>query len=222
MTDPRGYVRRGEPLAIAATQVNFLNRLMAADTSYHGGPLANWSFGGNILLVKNTTAATVERWGVLKIAGIEIDPNTGDNTRRNFESMPCVRGAAAATGESQACVVLEPIKAGKIGRAAVAGVVQIKTDDVAKLDSVDELWRDGEWALVRFGGIGVRLGTISATWLKGQTAAVTQIKGDGSALSPTVQFVASNFFATITVSSGTKKVACAKIGATWVLIAAEC
>jgi len=71
-------------------------------------------------------------------------------------------------------------------------------------------------------GSEFRLGTISGTWLKGHTASVTQLNGDGSALSPTVEFLASNFFATITVSSGTKKVACAKIGVTWVLIAAEC
>ena len=68
----------------------------------------------------------------------------------------------------------------------------------------------------------VRLGTISATWTKGTTATVTQIKGDGSAISPTVTFTAKNWFADVTVESGTKKVACAKVDATWILIAAEC
>lgn len=72
------------------------------------------------------------------------------------------------------------------------------------------------------GGSQVRLGTISATWTKGTTATVTQIKGDGSAISPTVTFTAENWFADVTVSSGTKKVACAKVDATWILIAAEC
>lgn len=68
----------------------------------------------------------------------------------------------------------------------------------------------------------VRLGTISATWNKGAEATVTQIKGDGSAISPPVTFSAKNWFATVTVSSGTKKVACAKVDGTWLLVAAEC
>lgn len=68
----------------------------------------------------------------------------------------------------------------------------------------------------------VRLGTIGATWNKGTDATVTQINGDGSAITPTVGFTAKNYFATVTVSSGTKKVACAKVGGAWILIAAEC
>ena len=68
----------------------------------------------------------------------------------------------------------------------------------------------------------IRLGTISATWTKGTTATVTQLKPDGSARSPTRAFTAKNWFATVTVSSGSKKVACASVGSQWILIAAEC
>lgn len=68
----------------------------------------------------------------------------------------------------------------------------------------------------------IRLGTISATWTKGTTATVTQLKPDGSAMSPTRTFTAKNLFADVTVSSGTKKVACASVGSQWILIAAEC
>jgi|688.fasta_scaffold26736_12 hypothetical protein len=67
-----------------------------------------------------------------------------------------------------------------------------------------------------------RLGTIAATWAKGQTATVTQIKADGTALSPTVEFNATNWFAAVTVASGTKKVLCVFVGDRWLLIAAEC
>jgi hypothetical protein len=67
-----------------------------------------------------------------------------------------------------------------------------------------------------------RLGTISATWNKGSTATVTQIKADGTALSPTVTFTATNYFATVTVASGTKKVLCVFVGDRWLLVAAEC
>ena len=68
----------------------------------------------------------------------------------------------------------------------------------------------------------IRLGTIAASWAKGATATVTQLKPDGSALTPTRTFTAKNWFAAITVSSGTKKVACASVGNQWILIAAEC
>ena len=71
-------------------------------------------------------------------------------------------------------------------------------------------------------GTEIRLGSISATWTKGTTATVTQLKPDGSAFSPARTFAAKNWFATVTVSSGTKKVACASLGAGWILIAAEC
>lgn len=71
-------------------------------------------------------------------------------------------------------------------------------------------------------GAEIRLGTISATWTKGTTATVTQLKPDGSAMSPTRTFTAKNWFATVTVSSGSKYVACASIGSQWILIAAEC
>lgn len=72
------------------------------------------------------------------------------------------------------------------------------------------------------GGEEPRLGTISATWNKGSTATVTQIKADGTTLSPTVQFQATNHFATVTVPSGTRKVLCVFVGDRWLLVAAEC
>lgn len=70
-------------------------------------------------------------------------------------------------------------------------------------------------------GEQVRLGTISATWNKGSTATVTQIKGDGDAMSRTIEFTAYNWFSTVTVASGTAKVACARVGPFWVLIGIE-
>jgi hypothetical protein len=72
------------------------------------------------------------------------------------------------------------------------------------------------------GGEEPRLGTISATWTKNATATVTQIKADGTALSPTVTFTATNYFATVTVPSGTRKVLCLFVGDRWLLVAAEC
>lgn len=68
----------------------------------------------------------------------------------------------------------------------------------------------------------IRLGTISMTWAKGGTATVTQINGDGTAMAGNPTFTARNHFIDITVTTGTKKVACGLTDATWILIAAEC
>lgn len=71
-------------------------------------------------------------------------------------------------------------------------------------------------------GSEIRLGTVSATWAKGSTATVTQLKPDGSAMATPRTFTAKNWFASVTVSSGTRYVACASVGNQWILIAAEC
>jgi hypothetical protein len=111
------------------------------------------------------------------------------------------------TGGSSFVVAVEPIAAGKIGRVAVAGVVQAKINvvsesdtfatakdgDLTQLTSASSgeatiLWKEsgtgaGKWALVRFGAAGaagIRLGKVSGTWSKGSTVTVTQWKGDGS------------------------------------------
>lgn len=72
------------------------------------------------------------------------------------------------------------------------------------------------------GGDELRLGTVSGSWLKGATATVTRLKGDGDPWSPAQTFEAVNYFADISIDCGTRKVACALIGTTWILIAAEC
>jgi hypothetical protein len=73
---------------------------------------------------------------------------------------------------------------------------------------------------------GVRLGTIDASWSKGTTATVSELLGDGTEPPVAIQFEAVNYFADVTVEgsggSGEVKVACALVGSTWILIAAEC
>lgn len=223
MSDPRQSVRPGQRLEIAASQINFLNQLMASNVTPVSGPLAGWNFTGNTVLVKNTTASTVARWGVLKIDGILIDPNDGDTQRREFESMPCVNGVEAAAGEEHSVVVLEPIAPGKIGRCAVAGVVQIASSDVAKVGGSLVLWQDADWALIRFGGgERLRFGRITSSWAKGTVATVNQLKGDGSLMTGDPTFQAKNHFTDLFVDCGERKVACGLVDSTWILLAADC
>jgi len=160
------------------------------------------------ILAKNNTTGTVNRWGVLSVAGVVFTPSgaTGNATQQ-FQDQPVLSGGLP-TGGSSFVVAVEPIAAGKIGRVAVAGVVQAKINVVAESDTFATakdgdltqltssssgeatiLWKEsgtgaGKWALVRFGAAGaagIRLGKVTGTWSKGATASVTQWKGDGSA-----------------------------------------
>jgi predicted RecA/RadA family phage recombinase len=161
------------------------------------------------ILAKNNTTGTVRRWGVLSVAGVVFTPSgaTGNATQQ-FQDQPVLSGGLPTGGQSFV-VAVEPIAAGKIGRVAVAGVVQAKinvTDaghgfakarnaDMAQLESsatgdVQILWKEsgigaGKWAIVRFGtgaGASFRLGVATGQWTKDTTYIVTQIKGDRSAL----------------------------------------
>jgi len=160
------------------------------------------------ILAKNNTTGTVNRWGVLSVAGVVFTPSgaTGNATQQ-FQDQPVLSGGLP-TGGSSFVVAVEPIAAGKIGRCAVAGVVQAKINVVSESDTFATakdgdltqltssssgeatiLWKEsgtgaGKWALVRFGAAGaagIRLGKVTGTWSKGSTASVTQWKGDGSA-----------------------------------------
>lgn len=200
--------------------------------------------------VKNTSGAAVDRWGILAITGMEIAPTATatDAATKQFQEMPVLTGSTPTTSTMAWCVTIEPIANGKIGKAAVSGVVQCKVNVASATDtfvsckaSASELdgglrgeglilWKQsgtgtGKWALVRLGTgpSGVVLGTISATWTKGTTATVTRQNGDGTTISGSPTFTAKNYFATVpVVGSGTKRVACALVDNTWILIAAEC
>jgi triosephosphate isomerase len=161
---------------------------------------------------------------VVAITGVAVTPTSTDtaDATLQFQSMPIVT-LGTPSGSSRACgVAIEPIDANGIGKVAVAGAVQVKKADLHKLTDKTVLWEDSNWALVVLQGASIRLGTIAATWTKGNSATVTMQSGDGAAVSPAVTFTAQNYFATVTVASGTRRVACARIDNTWVLIAAEC
>lgn len=159
------------------------------------------------ILAKNATTGSVRRWGVLSVAGVVFTPSgTTGNATQQFQDQPVLSGGLP-TGGSAFVVAVEPIAAGKIGRVAVAGVVQAKiniTDaghgfatakdgDLTQLSSAASgdaqiLWKESgagasKWAIVRFGagaGASIRLGKVTGTWSKNGTATVTQWKGDGS------------------------------------------
>jgi hypothetical protein len=205
-TDPRGHVRPGDKLRIAAEQINFLNGLMRPDTGFASGPLAGVEPGKNVIMARNNTGGDVPRWGVMAIGGVEVNPTAGDTQRRSFEEQPCITGTMpSATTGAAFCIAVEPIKSGKIGRVAVAGVVQAKitvgsgvTGDRARPHASREtlelaadgparvLWRPSGsgtvWGLVRIddGGSPIRIGKVDSDWAFGTCATVTLWEGEAS------------------------------------------
>jgi len=202
------------------------------------------------ILAKNNTTGAVRRWGVLSVAGVVFTPSgaTGNATQQ-FQDQPVLSGGLP-TGGSAFVVAVEPIAAGKIGRVAVAGVVQAKIDIVSSSHThvkakdgdltqlitagngdAEILWKEsgtgtGKWAVIRFAGGGgdtefVRLGKVSGTWTKGATASVQQHRGDGSMMTGST-FVAINRAQTVTGPTGGYWVGCESIDGTWHLEWAEC
>ena len=134
-----------------------------------------------------------------------------------------------------------PIAAGKVGRAAIDGVVQCKVE----IDKADDkfvacsssglktgvkgeglvLWKESgtgsnKWALVRLAdgnaAGGIVRGTFSAPWAKGSTKTVSDSVASGTTYSDV-----KNYFAAVG-GTGSKACAIAYVGTEWILIAAEC
>jgi hypothetical protein len=137
MPDPRQYVRPGQRLQIAASQINALNDMMRVKTGFRGGPQTAPEPAQNIVLIKNTSGQDVPMCGVLGISGVEIDPSGGnltgtadaDKRAREFVSRPVLTGVTPTTAHAESFVVtLEPIANNKIGRAAVGGAFACKVN----------------------------------------------------------------------------------------------
>jgi hypothetical protein len=190
--------------------------VFGADAAAYRSAPYTWVYG--------RTTSAVSRWAVVAITGVAVTPTSTDTAAATvqFQAMPIVTLGTPSGSSTAFGVAIEPIGRDKIGKVAVAGAVQVRRDDLHKLTDKRVLWEDDNWALVVLQGASIRLGTINGTWTKNQTATVTMQSGDGAAVSPTVTFTATNYFATVTVASGTRRVACARIDNTWVLIAAEC
>jgi hypothetical protein len=213
--DPRQHVSPGDPISLAAEQINGLNRLLGTSGGFGGPATGEQPVPYTWVLCRSSV--TVARWGVLAITGLEITPATAKG-QASFESMPLVTGATPSATTTAWGIAVEPIAAGKVGRLAVGGVVQAKTSDLGRCGGYQLLWRDATWALIQIGG-GLRLGTISATWSKGGTATVTDRYGDDTARPTSSTFTATNNIATLTLTSGTMRVACTKVDDKWLLVA---
>jgi len=221
-----GRIEAGQKLAgaISARAWNraqdAADRVLGAGTGVEAGPLTFTSAPYQWVYAKNGTASTVNRWGIMSITGVEVTP-TSDATAAatvQFQSMPVITGGTPAATTTAWCVAIEPIAADKIGRVALAGVVQCKLDVTSESDkfaackeSAAELktgaageglilWKEsgtgtGKWALVRLAGAqGIKRGRFSGTWTKGSTTTVTDAVVSGAT------YTAKNYIATLSSS----------------------
>jgi len=219
MSDSFAKVRPGQPIKLAAQAWNSVIDQVTIRPRFGASPSLSPPINFQVRC-RNATTGDVPRWGVLQITGILETPtgatgaySTGPQTAgtMSFLSYPGVVGVTPTSAAGAKFVVAtEPIEAGKVGMAAIDGVVQVKLDVVAAGDdfagvkpgsvghlqtgeSGDSLvlWKEAgtgvKWGLVRIGlaggAGGVKLGKITGTWSKGSTATVYEHSGSGNQLS---------------------------------------
>lgn len=220
MARPDGRIEPGQPLR-GAISARAWNRAQDAADLVLGSTPGTEGVPGSPVLKPYTWAyckpsATVARWGVLAITGMEITPTSSSGgATASFEEMPVLTGGTPSATTTAWCVAVEPIEGGKIGKVAVGGVVQLKASDLGKASGAHVLWKDSNWALIRMQA-GVIRGTFTAPWSKGSQKTVTDAVNTA-----TTYANVKNYFAGIT-ATGTKACAIAYASGEWILIAAEC
>lgn len=115
------YRKQGQRLAVRAKDWNEIARLVNSQVSALPGVAAAFSLPYGQAYLKNTTGSAVVRGGVLGISGPLIDP--ADN-EEEFRTNLAFAGASPSvdTHNGRFAITLEPIKAGKIGRAVIVGL----------------------------------------------------------------------------------------------------
>ena len=179
--DPRQHVNPGEPIRLAASQINGLNRLLNVNAGFGSPAAVEQPTPYTWVMAKNNTGSKVDRWGVLAITGMEITPGSSTTATGQFEQLPVVAGGTPSDTTTAWCVAVEPIAAGQIGRVAIGGVVQVKVEvadashvfarckaSTSELRSTDNgegliLWKGADrWALVRLGnGRGTQIDVVT-------------------------------------------------------------
>lgn len=200
MARPDGRLEPGQPLRGAISARAWNRALDAADVVMGDRYGVGGESGGGGLKPYTwaycKSSVTVARWGVLAITGVDITPTSteGDTATRSFQDCPVLTGDTPSATTTAWCVAVEPIASGKVGRVAVAGVVQCKVSDLGKASGAHVLWKNSDWALIRMQA-GLIRGTFSGTWAKGSTTTVTDAVISGAT------YTAKNYLATINGST---------------------
>lgn len=126
--DPYKSVKSGDPLQVSATAWNTLMQL--ARQAGERGALGSADIAAgqrdlDVVTLKNVTNTDCPRWGILGIDVPIFAPTSGSDIPRDFSASVAMRGVLATTPgyAGKWAIALEPIAAGKFGRAALSGVV---------------------------------------------------------------------------------------------------
>jgi hypothetical protein len=238
MTDPRNHVRPGQPLSLAAEQVNWINEQMRGNPGFGGGPLTLPQAPFTSLPCRNDTAQVIPRWSGVAIS-LAITPNAnGTAGTPQFERTPILAGSALAASTTSWGVAIEPIKPGEIGPLAVAGAVpcRLRIADAAHSEVIPEanglrtyplgsariLWKEAgtgfdKWALVLLGA-GDAMVTAIIQWTGSWPAGTNKtVRLAGT----TEDITARNEFAAIWGSCGQRLGAAIRYRGTWYLVATQ-
>lgn len=169
---PLRRARSGEKLGFSAAAWNRVvdaANWVDAQRMLTGGERRRESTSGQLILVKNASGADRERFDVLVVDDVLVDP---DDNETEFQSRVALKGVTPASDAAALFVVLaEPLADGKIGRAWVDGVcpawikgegafVDTRSGEAGWLMAGDGgaarvLWAAGgtgeRWAVIRLG-----------------------------------------------------------------------
>ena len=174
-------VRSGEGVVIQASTWNsFIDAANYVKESRQGqgGRAVRSGVGGGVVLVKNAEGELRERFSALVLCDVAVTPNANED---EFVSCAPVFVGQKMTDEREGrpyAILLEPVAAGEIGRAALLGIVPAK---VSVQDADDQyavptpgssagalqssptgvariVWKAGgtgvQWTLLQLGGAG--------------------------------------------------------------------
>lgn len=213
--------------------------VLAAQRGIQAGDWSPFAPPFTAMPIRNSTLATVDRWHTLQIDNVETVPNNdGTAGTRQFQQMPVLRGIMPNGLINSFAVAVEPIRAGQVGRCAVAGVIQVKCDITSTGDDYVRtqfnshrlktggygegliLWKEpgtgsDKWALVRLGTpAGAVMIRFSGAWPLDASKSVTILD-----TSDTLNVV--NRFVSISAACEERTGAAIKYGDSWYLIAAQ-
>ena len=133
MVDTFGHVAPGQPLRIPARTWNALmddaRRSTLPSDMFGSGSLGGADLGP-VIWIKNTSGGNLDRFSVVGIDGIVIDP--ADNLAE-FKRVLALQGTTPAAGrhDEKFAVLAEPVIDGRLGRAWVTGVCVVQVNMTA-------------------------------------------------------------------------------------------
>jgi len=181
MSDHMKKVQSGDPLVVPAQAYNaFVDAAKDfQQRTRHVGQQATPGYrSASIVLVKNESGEDRDRFDVLGLGEPVILPDAGGSAEQSFKNAVALRGQMpdATLHEGKFAILAEPLAAGAIGRAYLAGVTVVRlrledsAQDVARAEIIDAdaaalqpapdgsaqvLWHQQQtgdvWAIVRLG-----------------------------------------------------------------------